>query len=69
MKTKMNLNESITYIFMNRMLYALQVIIIATAIPLLSYMEMTHPQKQEIPSVEKINAPAIEPNTIALSLK
>jgi hypothetical protein len=69
MKTKMNVNESITSNFMNRILYALQVIVIAIAIPVLSYMEMTHQQKQEIPSVEKNNAPATGPNAVVLSLK
>jgi hypothetical protein len=51
MKTEMNVNErSITSNFISRILYALQVIVIAIAIPVLSYMEMTHVEKPDTPT-------------------
>ena len=68
MKTKMNLNENITWNFIKRMLYAFQVILIAMAIPLLSYMEMTHGQKDESPSV-KNSSVTKNPDATVLTLK
>jgi len=55
MKTQMNLDKSITGNSIKNTLYALQVIIIAMAIPLLSYMEMTHVEKAEKPSTKSSN--------------
>ena len=51
------------------MLYALQVIIIAIAIPVLSYMEMTHVEKPENPSVKSNSVIMEKSNADVLTLK
>jgi hypothetical protein len=65
MKTKMNVKESITSNFINRILYALQVIVIAIAIPVLSYMEMTHVEKQDT-SIEKTSISLEAPKALTI---
>ena len=59
-------NNSIIRNFFERIGYALQVIIIAISIPLLSYLEVTHDEKSQNSSVktsnlqlEKVNAPLL----------
>jgi hypothetical protein len=66
MKTEINVNESgIASNFINRVLYALQVIVIAIAIPLLSYMEMTHVEKPDTPT-EKTSVSLAAPEAVAI---
>lgn len=68
MKTNNQFTNSTTWSFFKRIGYALQVIIIAIAIPLLSYMEMTHVQKTETPSTK--NSVIMEkPEAVAVTLK
>ena len=52
MKTKINLKENITWNFIKHFLYALQVIVVVIAIPVLSYLELSHVEKTERPSTE-----------------
>ena len=66
MKANNNSNNSIIRNFFERIGYALQVIIIAISIPLLSYLEVTHDEKVQNSSVktsnlqlEKVNAPLL----------
>ena len=66
MKANNNSNNSIIMNFFERIGYALQVIIIAISIPLLSYLEVTHSEKSQNSSVktnkvqlEKVNAPML----------
>jgi hypothetical protein len=66
MKANNNSNNSIIRNFFERIGYALQVIIIAISIPLLSYLEVTHDEKVQNSSVktsnlqlEKVNAPML----------
>ena len=47
MKTNNNLTNSTIWNTLKQMLYALQVIIILLAIPLLSYMELSHTDKDQ----------------------
>ena len=69
MKTKINLEENVTWNFIRRTLYALQVIIIVTAIPLLSYLELTHVEKAENPSTKNSSITIANPDAIAFTLK
>lgn len=69
MKTKKILKENTTRSFISRMLYAFQVIIIAIAIPVLSYLEMTHVEKPESPSTENSSIKMEKANAIAITLK
>ena len=69
MKTKMNLEENITWNFVKRTLYALQVIIIAMAIPVLSYLELSHVQKAESPTIENRTLTIAQTDATALTLK
>ena len=69
MTTRISSEENITWNFSGRMLYALQVIIIAIAIPVLSYMEMTHVEKTENPSVKSSSVIMEKSNAVVLTLK
>ena len=68
MKTQLNSNRNIAW-NIKRMLYALQVIIIVMAIPLLSYMELTHVQKSENLPVTNSNPTISKPDVVALTFK
>ena len=65
----MNLEENIAWDFIRRTLYALQVIIIVIAIPVLSYLELTHVQKTENSSIENRSLTVAQPGGVALTLK
>ena len=69
MKTKMNLEENITWNYIKQTLYALQVIIIAMAIPVLSYLELSHVQKNESPSAKTRSLTTVQPDAIVLTVK
>ena len=66
MKTKINLEENITWNFIKRTMYALQVIIIAMAIPVLSYLELSHVEKPEISSAKNSSVSIANPNVFTL---
>ena len=68
MKTQMNLNRNVVW-NIRRMLYALQVIIIVMAIPLLSYMELAHVEKTENSPTTNNRITITTPDAIALTLK
>ena len=69
MKTEINLTDNKSWNFFKRLAYSLQVLTIAIAIPVLSFMQMTHVEKPEIPSSNTINVPAEKSASIAFTLK
>jgi len=62
----MNFKENTTWNFISRILYAFQVIIIAIAIPLLSYMEMTHAEKPENASTKNSSISTTEKSDVVV---
>ena len=67
MKTQFNLNQLTWNI--KRMFYALQVMVIAMAIPLLSYLELAHVEKAETPVAKSSSISIPVPDATAITLK
>ena len=65
----MNLEENITWNFIKHLLYALQVIVVVIAIPVLSYLELSHVEKTESPSAENRSLTMARSDANVLKLK
>lgn len=68
MKTQISKTSSIVLNGLKQTLYALQVLIIAFAIPVLSYMELSHHEpKNAEPSYKNVTADPVKSNAVAFN--